>query len=71
MGDAVIAIAVMVWFLVTPISILLFGIGLKHLLKALREPSDEEQEKHINIVALTWGPLIMAFLCTGAIQSLY
>ncbi len=68
MGNAVMAFGAVVWMLVVPVSIPLFGIGLKRLLKALREPSEEEREKHINMVALTWGLLIMALLCAGLLQ---
>lgn len=64
-GNAVIGLGAVVWMLVVPVSIPLFGIGLKRLLKALREPSEEEREKHINMVALTWGLLITALLCAG------
>ncbi|NLW17560.1 MAG: hypothetical protein GX033_07980 [Firmicutes bacterium] len=63
MGNAPVGIGAVV--LVTPIAIPLFGNGLKYLLKALREPSEEEHEKYVNIVALTWGPLIMGFAGCG------
>lgn len=68
MGNSVIGIGAVVWLIVVPFSIPLFGIGLDRLLKALREPSEEERQKHTNMVALTWGLLVMALLCAGLLR---
>lgn len=51
----------LVFYIVVPFSIPLFGIGLHHYFSIVQNRT-ADQQKSQRIVALTWGALILALL---------
>lgn len=50
-----------VFYIIVPFSIPLFGIGLHHYFRIIQNRT-ADQQKSEKIVALTWGALILALL---------
>lgn len=63
--DAVFALGLLTRVLVWPFAIPLLGVGLERLWRGLRAQSEDEARKHLRVVALTWGLLIMALIGSG------
>lgn len=62
MMDASLALGLLIRILVWPFAIPLLGIGLERLWRGLRTSSEDEARKHLRVVALTWGLLLMALI---------